>query len=305
MDAWVLVGGSVVWAMKSTLFTLGFIIASILGLEIRDTDNPAVVKALDEMFQDGLCIQRAFGHSGLPSKGFCICRRGWLFLVGIRSGGRSPHWTLYGPRPAVQSVVTEIVGDPKDIPVKVISKIGYNANIMAVNEVPPTDVWPSSDAATDHIIELYESQGRASVVMCGPPGAGKSTLAIVLAAKLKKKKYIPRVYSGFDPSTPGVAWSQVIPRGYPQSPIIVTLDEFDKVIEYAQSRIEETGNRSGDNSHARNISTLHSFLDTLAKMQSLIIIATSNCSVTDDIWSVSARKGRFDEILPFEKTKEE
>ena len=145
-------------------------------------------------------------------------------------------------------------------------------------------IYPHQQKVVDTLIYDYEnnSSHNVSAIIKGPTRTGKSTTARYLAEQMKTRKYFPIVVTGFNPTIPGLVLSLLNSEfdRTEQSPMILVLDEYDSLIKAAAtgdtSKDIKSAEKERPMSYAHNKATILSFLDRLAALPYIIIIATTN-----------------------------
>jgi hypothetical protein len=129
-----------------------------------------------------------------------------------------------------QPVFTEDVGR-KEIYIKLHDRCGnYDYIYYTERKLNVTDFHPreAQAQAIDHIEKYYKENKFATVLLAGPPNAGKSVISLLLTKRLKGSL----VYE-FNPTEPGNNFNNLYNKANPtfSCPLIVTFEEVDGMIE--------------------------------------------------------------------------
>jgi hypothetical protein len=187
-------------------------------------------------------------------------------------------------------------GDPSNVLVQYLEKptpVGYRiTSLLTLPEGPPHD-WQA--AATKQILALYNSKKMVSALLYGKSGAGKSEMGVFVAQAMKRELGVdPIVKLGVSFTNAGVSVGGLLEHPVESRPVILVLDEYHKVVEYAENN-KETGERC--TSLARTRQGLCNALDMINRHMYVIFLATT----TEEPGSFLAdltRDGRFTLKIP-------
>jgi hypothetical protein len=228
-------------------------------------------------------------------------RRG--LVVAVRaSAPPSPHaaaqpsYRLFvlGGAAAEAAVLAALNGDAQQVLVRVVETPSpYRTSTTDVFEPALAAPFPWQQALADLLVEAYCARQRASVLVYGPPGSGKSRLGEVLAATLKARlrETEPVVVRGFDLTARGATVGDMTGDFSRDSPAIVCLDEFDGAVAHALRGGDPAGECS---SLAKSRPKLLWALDWLGAARHLIVVATMNPAPGELGDPAFTRAGRFD-----------
>jgi len=139
------------------------------------------------------------------------------------------------------------------------------------------------------IVDIYQTQGRATVFLHGVTGAGKSTMGYLLAKELKGF-----YCHTFNPTDPGDQLSTlIVDVQRDDEPLILVMEEVDTMIQSIHQKKYEKHLEIPISVY--NKSTWSSFLDDMIFYKKVILVLTSNTSKEDvDVWDESyLREGRI------------
>ena len=139
------------------------------------------------------------------------------------------------------------------------------------------------------IVDIYQTQGRATVFLHGVTGAGKSTMGYLLAKELKGF-----YCHTFNPTDPGDQLSTlIVDVQRDDEPLILVMEEVDTMIQSIHKNKFQKHLEIPISVY--NKSTWSSFLDDMIFYKKVILVLTSNTSKEDvDIWDESyLREGRI------------
>lgn len=114
----------------------------------------------------------------------------------------------------------------------------------------------------------------ASALICGPPGCGKTEIAFLVARELLNRGVIP-IVNVIDLTTRGMSPNDTFDSTSSAQPAIILMDEYDRAISHA----EDGKNKSDGKSIAENKSSLCEYLDRIARVNHVIVIATTNLDI--------------------------
>ncbi len=251
------------------------------------------VAVLDRwLARHGWCSARTGDPTPLPAAG---AHFGWLGgpFVALRHseplarGGVATTYTVYslGCEAAIRQ---EVSGDPRLIVNRhVYAPAPWRTSSDPVRIRPPAAAYPWQKRAVDQLMSAVRASaaahdpaevGRASALICGPPGIGKNTVAELLAERAQRElKVEVEVVSSFDLTSPGLLLGDGFNTGAGKL-VILALDEFDTTVDFAQRK--EGSSREG-RSLADSPSSLLAVLDRMGKTDGLVVIATSNKPLGD------------------------
>ncbi len=218
------------------------------------------------MAEHAINSSRVAGHLRLPSKGFHFA---WGIIVRIDDNGMRV-FTFGKTTERVRSMLN---GDLNGVFVQYIEQSATTTvKFSSQKESCTLTPFDWQEQAIDQIVTDYENKQVATALIMGKPGTGKSALGRLIAVRLARMFNCEPCVIEFNPTIPGLTFTQVI--GVPNAlrPMIVVIDEFDCVINYA---IAGTESRDGI-SLARNEQSLLSNLDRLSMNKFTITIFTSN-----------------------------
>ena len=242
--------------------------------------------ALDRYIaKHGWCSARVFDYSGMPSDGYHIVftmngkwPTGILVAIKWMEDHHMQRYTLYWCGAGIKNIRLQIIGDPNTIAiinVNVAGPLRISSDISHAKPPAKEKAWQK--IVIDQIMSAYATNGRASYLVCGFPGCGKSTLGELVAKRLKGPGVIPYVIKNVDLTTPGLLLCDCYDYPTSSTPVIFMLDEYDCAATYAERDITKTtGNGCESIALANTPTLLLSTMDQLARTKSLIVIATSN-----------------------------
>lgn len=261
--------------------------------------------ALDRYIaKHGWCSTRMFDYSRTPDEGFhiVITHRG-MWPTGILVAHKwcdedgCERYTLYYSGRGVEDIRRQVIGDPNAITIlNVYVASPTRISVDSSQLIPPAKEKAWQKIVVDQIVSAYASHGRASFLVCGYPGCGKSTLGILVAKRLHGVGVIPEVIANADLTTPGLLLEDLYSRPTVSTPIILMLDEYDCAADYAE-RDTSKSNSSGSIALANTPTLLLSTIDQMARTQNLVVIATSNLPLKKmraDPYARYTRIGRLD-----------
>lgn len=183
------------------------------------------------------------------------------------------------------------------------SVINEKIYLRSMDKIPLQTMFPCQQTIVDYVIDAYSTSKtkNITILISGPPGTGKSTVALVIAQMMKKKLSVdPYLIKGFNINCEEMQYHPIINYYSPKynSPAILLLDEFDIAMRNA-----DTPNND-NNAHAisANKTNLNNFLDSINDEQFLITVATTNMPLDqiNNLFSTYCRKGRFDKHFDVE-----
>jgi hypothetical protein len=282
-----------------------------LLVNISEISDKMQVSALDRyLARSGWCSSRAFDFSGMPGNGIhVLITRPVFWPTGILVAYKgkddddykkvSKYW-IYSFGPGTEEIKRLIIGNPNAITIRnVYIPSPWRTSIDISYTMPPSKEKPWQTTVINQIMSAYATTGRASFLVCGLPGCGKSTLGELVGKRLKGIGVIPEVVKNIDLTTPNLLLEDAFSKPTPSTPIILMLDEFDGAVKYAErdTAKDKAGNGREAICLANTPTLLLSTLDQLARTQNLIVIATSNLpleKMRGDIYTRYTRIGRLD-----------
>lgn len=266
------------------------------------------VSVLDQILSArGWCSARRLGPGRLPADGVHLLFPGsseglkWpAFAVrqtteGAR-GGTASRFCVYALTAAdAKALGAALSGAPSAICLcYVYAPCPWRTSTNTMRAAPPGPPRAWQAKAVTALLERFASQGRAAALVCGGPGAGKSTLGEFLAVRLKGMGREPVVVKNLDLTAKGLLLEDVFATPTPGFPVILMLDEFDATVAHAE------GGKDGDKegrSLAATPTSLLTVLDLLNRMDNLVVIATTNRTaeeVRSGVFQRYTRRGRLD-----------
>ncbi len=236
--------GGLAAALLSLLKVIVHVVFHVLCVE-----EQAQVSALDRLLADtGYCSSRLVGFNRMPGNGFhFFVLQGPIFaLRSSKESSRGDTHTRYVlyvlGRGAMDAVLRHLVGNPRDISVRyVYAPAAWRTSSVSTRSEPPATAYTWQEAATAAVLGRFERHGRATLLVCGAPGTGKSTLGELIAVALHEKLLInAEVVKNFDLTLRGMLLEDAFSTPSATVPVILNLDEFDAMIEHA----ERTGMRA-------------------------------------------------------------
>lgn len=192
---------------------------------------------------------------------------------------------------------TIIDGDATRIHIICCSILNKHMNARKLKKAPFEHVFPCQKIMADAIANMYKikKDQNVSILVCGPPCVGKSSLATVVAQKIKNDLGVdPHVLRGFNINSEMMQYHPLINYcGHKkQEPMILLLDEFDIAMKNAN---KDTQGKKSSCAISANKTNLNNFLDEINEEPFLITIVTTNMSLSDikTNFGIYCRKGRF------------
>lgn len=136
------------------------------------------------------------------------------------------------------------------------------------------------------------------ILICGPPGTGKSAVAALAASMLSKAGREPTIVRGYSPLSNAGSLYRILDSYRPcrKAPLILCLDEFDLMAEKALSGRQTALPEKRAAPEITDKATLCGYLDRIAQRKHFALIATCNSDIAwwkDPARSFIVRKGRF------------
>lgn len=202
-------------------------------------------------------------------------------------------------------------GNIDRIRVVVCSVISDNIFVRTMDKTAPAVIFPCQQIIADYVIDEYSKNGKnVTVLVSGPPGVGKSTVALCIAQTMKRRLAVdPYLVKGFNVNCEEMQYHPIINHYSPKnnSPVVLLLDEFDIAMKNANS-INTTNVQKNPIAISANKTNLNNFLDAINDEQFLVTVATTNMKLEDinKQFNIFCRKGRFHkhfEILSQDKVR--
>ncbi len=247
---------------------------------------------------NGRMTNKEYRNAGLR------CRDGWHiisyrpFVIGWFECGEQTSWHLYA---SSHANIFHVIG-PIDLFLKVEEKkkpehktfhAAYYSRESATGlmvTLPQGELTVDQSLAVARLKQQYEDTGHASMMLCGPPGTGKSTVAGFLSVALNGNKV--KIYSELCTSM-----FEGIPTTInSKTPIIIVFDEFDLIMDAAQQPPPD--GQTVAKSFVSKVK-IHQMLDILNQWHGVIIIGTTNLTRQElcERYPTFVRPGRMNEIL--------
>lgn len=297
---------SLLVGVASTLLSAALNTLILLCAYVLAVQEQAQVSALDRLLAEtGWCSARKLGPGRLPADGvhFAFLRGP---LIAVRSsetlarGGSSQKYTVYAIGSAAASAIHErLTGDPRDVVLRyVYAPAPWRSSSVTMRCAPPPRAHPWQNRAVRKLFERFRNQSRATALVCGSMGAGKSTLGELLAVAIKTEmRLIPEVVKNLDLTSKGLLLEDAFDTPTSSSPVILMLDEVDATIDHAERAETKEGDKREGASLADTPTSLLAVLDRLNRTPHLVVIATTNkalTAMTAGGYARYTRKGRLD-----------
>ncbi len=230
---------------------------------------------------NGWCSSYTFSHIRQPGHGYHMgwCNGGLFIAMKERvnlTNITNEYWYIYALRSAtIDALRARIFGDPNMIKVQYINRVDQWSKVRGSGLVVAfAKPRPWQSAAIIPIIEHYDKHKQCTVLICGKPGVGKTTLGRIIASEMRRiLKTDATLIQGVDFRSKGIGLDDLIYNLSDSHPSILVVDEFDEAIEHAESK--ETL-RTESRAIADTASGLLSTLDRISETTNLIVIATTN-----------------------------
>jgi len=198
----------------------------------------------------------------------------------IAMDDKTQELKAYVPPPQVNKIIVHIRRGS-------YANFYYPRMSMDISHVNPL---PCQQTIMDGIVDIYNSQQRATIFIHGITCAGKSTIGILLA------KHLSGIYChSFNPTDPGDVLSSLMVDIMKDSdePVIVVIEEVDSILRAVHNNAITKHAKIPTLVH--NKSSWSNFLDDMIFYKGLIMILTSNTSREEiNTWDESyLRDGRI------------
>ena len=287
-------------------------IATFLGLALFRSiyiDETPHAAALDKLITTrGVCSTRMAGAGQPPAEGIHL---GWadgpFVAIKMNSGGQIVYWVYAAQTRTIDAVRAEIIGNSRNIYVRYIySRSVGDVSVSTALYAPISEAYDWQCRVIGDILKIYETSTRATALVCGPMGIGKSMLGEFIAMAMKTTQGSdPIVIKNCDFTTRGLVFEDIVRRPDANTPYILVIDEFDVAITHAERPASEASPAVASFCHAENPSSLLSILDRINRVPYLIAVATTNktlAEMTSGVCARYTRAGRFN--LHFEEARE-
>jgi hypothetical protein len=269
------------------------------------------VSSLDRIIAEtGWCSARSSSPGRFPAAGthlfFCAVgghsRGSFRPIVAVRSviaGAHDTHviYRLYAIGSAGASAISgRLIGDPNHIILRyVYAPTMWRRTSVSMRVAPPPAAYKWQKQAVRRLLAAFSRDSRASMLVCGQMGRGKSTLGEFAAVEILRHAGIAaEVIKNVDLTTKGLLLEDAFHKPAVSSPVILMLDEFDTAVDFAERVRDE---KQDGRSLADTPTSLLAILDRLNRMPHLIVIATSNkplAEMTGGKYARYTRRGRID-----------
>ena len=246
-----------------------------------------------------LICSRITKRSTMMSEGHM---RGWIwgkYYIGFVSGeDKNVVLYIYMKKSSYEKLVQqEDIPIDESICVDLWERVGnyfffrYNSRTINMDNIVDYEPSESQNNIIDSIIEYYEKNNVCVAFISGSSGSGKSSIAYILAKKMKTQ-----ICNQFNPSDPGdniITLYNTVSTSK-DKPLIIMLDEVDTIINAIHYK---TIKRHKDIPiEVYDKRTFNTFLDNIERKlyPNIIIIMTSNvsCESIDQLDPSFLRKGR-------------
>ena len=275
---------------------IGGLIVYLLATQIRVSEAGQVISLDRIIAKIGWCSAIKLKPGMPPSDGFHIIINWKQFTIAIKS-------TAAGTResPPKSTYILYVIYGVKNITNKLIGEgvlVSYVTQPATYRTTVSTFRTPFIGNARSwqqkmipSIMAEYKKQRNCSVLICGPPGVGKSTIGELLAKKMIDDLQVdPIVIKNLNITSSGLTLEDAFDTPSSDNPIILMLDEFDVAVKYANQEKNKSGGEGC--SMAENPTLLLGLLDRLNKTPNLILITSSNEKV-ESFEKRVIRKGRI------------
>ena len=249
---------------------------------------------------NGWCTVRTIDRSSLPTDGVHFGYVGFPFIALRTSKHRDVDYfyRVHVIGKNADKLREMLNGKPNETRVMdiVVMSEGNIIRTTYTEEVPQS-LFTWQKTALSKMLKMYNAHNRVSVLICGPPGVGKSTMGIIFAKAINGKHTDCLTINNFNMATRGLSLESVTRLATKTHPVVIMFNEFDTTIDNVS--IKDIIITS---SHciAEDSTSLLNAMDRLNKIKHLVCIFTTN--VTSHAMKEKndgrfTRKGRMDEII--------
>lgn len=285
-----------------------YALSSLLCFRVH-VSNTIYVKSIDREI-------RKRGYSSCTHISFCEITPGDGFHILFQSGkpvvayrktvpptDRSEAQTMYTLLSFGKNTIDMLLY-PNSLHVSVVhceQLLAYSpTSVSSSRDMSNVRPWATQEDVLSILFRNFEKHARASVLVSGKIGSGKSELGVLLAHRLHTTfpRVQPIVVHGLDLTAGGCSIMRTTPSEInSQFPYILVLDEIDRAFAVAEHNDKATDSLQFGRLAASKTS-LCGELSRLSTMKNLILIATTNVeeSVLDEKYPAYIRVGRFDSI---------
>jgi hypothetical protein len=158
-----------------------------------------------------------------------------------------------------------------------------------VGVIPRRVARPGQREAVDQLTAAYARDRRASMLLHGPPGAGKTVAAEIFAIRLADERgIIPQVIK-FNVARPGTAVHYVPTE---KRPLIVVFDELNHILTTVEAKKDTSA-------EVLSFQCILGLLDYWNGQEHVVVIGTTNAE-PDTFPPALLRAGRFDRVIALE-----
>lgn len=290
---------SVLVGLAPQLLTFAHYIITAMFFNVIVVSDLRKVSSIDtHIGKIGYCSSRQSRAGNPPGDGLHWFEGTIAHRETTKGGERSSDktsYTLYVRQKNLSGINSMLSGDSNDVLIRwVYVPVPWRVSITDMYQAVSFSPYSWQTLALREIMIRYlDNNHMASVLLIGEPGKGKSSIADLLAVKMKRELQVePIVVKGLDLTAKGITVDDFVQCPSFSSPLIICLDEYDTFVKHAENMNGDEGKGDG-NAIAKNRSTLLSFLDRLNRTSFLIIIASTNdLNISHD--PAYTRRGRFD-----------
>lgn len=286
------------------LFTFVFrFLVAILTHEIHAVEKSEISNLDTYLKYRGTLI--ASYSDGRPSDGYhMVFDKGWIVYRTTKTAGRDSHeiasYKIYVVKwfYACDELCNLLTSSkPKTVKTRYIySPTPYRTEVETLPQHRDFESYKWQTDVAEQLIEDYNRCSRASIILHGKPGLGKTTLGFIVAELLNASPNMVEatLVANFDPTSPGLllsaAWRSPPSR---TRPVVLMLNEYDTIVKFCEADKKQSAREGLSLANSKNSFT--SLLDRLSATDNLIVIATMNGNdiLNDDKYQPYVRKGRF------------